>query len=169
MDVESGVKHANIGQDARQIGGADSDQTQEHSESVEVRSSTLSVCRSVTVAISPGELADRRTILKIKTQRFKDPEKRAAAVKELARLPELPGHLTAPEEVKTLQSRLWGINMTLWQVEEDLRACEKERRFGKKFVELARSVYRLNDQRSTCKWKINKLFSSDLTELKEYV
>jgi len=123
----------------------------------------------VRVEVSAGELFDKITILGIKTERFTDEAKLRHVCAELASLeraraaafPDLP-------EVAELVQQLREVNQTLWQVEDDIRRCEREGDFGPPFVELARSVYRHNDRRWALKRQIDALLGSRLVEEKEY-
>lgn len=126
-------------------------------------------CRSIPVAISPGELIDKLTILQIKTDRLNDEQALANVRLELAQLTVArEREIIAPNGLSDLESQLRQVNETLWQVEDDLRICEKNGDFGPDFVELARSVYRLNDRRGGLKREINALLGSELVEEKSY-
>lgn len=129
---------------------------------------------AILVETSLGEIADKITILEIKSDRIDDAAKLANVRRELATLSEA----FAPVRSATLQSAraeldeliaaLKSVNETLWQVEDDIRDCERLQDFGPKFVELARSVYRQNDQRAALKRQINALLGSRLVEEKSY-
>lgn len=121
------------------------------------------------VEISPGEAADKLTILEIKRERISDPEKRANVVRELEILTaafeaECSGH----PAVAALQAELKTVNETLWGIEDALREHEKRRDFGPDFIELARAVYFNNDRRSALKRRINEALQSPLIEEKSY-
>lgn len=73
-----------------------------------------------------------------------------------------------PEQLQQLQQKLSTINQALWDVEDDLRECERQQSFDRRFIELARSVYRHNDQRADVKKQINQLLGSELVEEKSY-
>ncbi|HEX7842024.1 MAG TPA: hypothetical protein VF469_31350 [Kofleriaceae bacterium] len=120
------------------------------------------------IEISPGELIDRHTILVIKSRRIADTAKLATVRTELDRLSELTGRLPWDGQLEQLAGDLLAINSDLWQIEDDLRDCERERRFGEHFVELARSVYHRNDARAATKQKIDLHLDSHLTEVKSY-
>ena len=77
--------------------------------------------------------------------------------------------LPASSELAELEGELADVNARLWEVEEALRACEREQDFGPRFVELARSVYRHNDRRAALKRAINELLQSPLAEVKSYL
>ena len=118
---------------------------------------------------SPGELIDKLTILKIKSEKILDAAKLANVRHELdvlgavaARaLPDLP-------ELTQLWQDLHEINLQLWAIEDDIRACEARADFGPSFIELARSVYLTNDKRAEIKKVINVLLRSDMVEEKSY-
>ncbi len=124
----------------------------------------------VQVPVSIGELIDKITILEIKAERISEPVKRANVVAELealaavrdARVPNGP-------QLHALAERLGAINRTLWDIEDDIRSHEKRQDFGPRFVELARSVYRQNDERARIKKEINQLVGSRFIEEKSYI
>jgi hypothetical protein len=121
------------------------------------------------VPVSPGELIDKLTILEIKLERMSDPAKKANVAKEFDVLSEeLAKSVRQSSELTQLHSALKQVNETLWVVEDDIRDCERAQDFGPKFIELARSVYRINDRRAEIKKEINLLLNSDLIEEKSY-
>jgi hypothetical protein len=121
------------------------------------------------VPVSPGELIDKLTILEIKLERMSDPAKKANVAKEFDVLSEeLAKSVRQSAELTQLHSALKQVNETLWVVEDDIRDCERTQDFGHKFIELARSVYRINDRRAELKKEINLLLNSDLIEEKSY-
>ena len=121
------------------------------------------------VPVSPGELIDKLTILEIKLERMSDPAKKANVAKEFDVLSEeLAKSVRQSAELTQLHSALKQVNETLWVVEDDIRDCERAQDFGHKFIELARSVYRINDRRAELKKEINLLLNSDLIEEKSY-
>jgi hypothetical protein len=123
----------------------------------------------VAVEIAPGELLDKITILEIKARRLTDPRKLAQVNRELAVLQQARDRVVpASDELARLESDLGIVNRELWEVEDSLRACERDRDFGPRFVELARSVYRQNDRRATLKRQINDLLGASFGEQKEY-
>jgi hypothetical protein len=125
--------------------------------------------RAISVPLSPGELADKITILQIKSERITDPEKLGRVRAELAILEKARADaLVNSEELAQLAAELKALNEKLWQVEDDIRSCESESDFGPGFIELARSIYRHNDARAVLKGKINHLLNSPLAEQKEY-
>jgi hypothetical protein len=124
---------------------------------------------SITVAISPGELLDKISILEIKSQRIGDPEKLRNVQSELdmlrqARDLSIPGDA----ELAELTNELRLVNEILWDVEDAIRSCERNGDFGPDFIALARSVYKSNDRRAALKKQINERLSSPLLEEKSY-
>ena len=121
------------------------------------------------VSISIGELIDRITILEIKAERIADPSKVANVRKELDLLNESRAwRAVASGDVARLKGELRQVNEMLWEIEDRIRACEHERKFGPEFVELARSVYKTNDRRSALKRQINEITGSEIVEEKAY-
>tara|TARA_B100001287_G_scaffold22610_1_gene16546 strand:- start:1299 stop:1688 length:390 start_codon:yes stop_codon:yes gene_type:complete len=121
----------------------------------------------INASISVGELIDKITILEIKLQKIKDPKKLENINIELDTLNQ---HFTEikNENLSQLKNNLKEVNLKLWQIEDDIRVCEKNQSFDKNFIELARSVYITNDQRFEIKNSINELFSSEIKEVKSY-
>ena len=129
----------------------------------------MSRCKSILVQISPGELIDKLTILEIKSQRITDASKLANISRELEMLRSCVSRSLEPcAELTELTARLRSVNERLWDVEDKIRDCDRERHFGPRFIELARSVYRTNDERSELKRRINDLAGSELVEEKSY-
>ncbi|MHB8898301.1 MAG: FkbM family methyltransferase [Thermoguttaceae bacterium] len=123
----------------------------------------------LTVEISAGELLDKISILQIKAERIGDPAKLANVQAELQALRQARDRSLQPSaNLDELADRLTSVNEALWQVENELRHCEALNDFGPRFVELARSVYRHNDLRSSLKRQINTLAGSRLLEEKSY-
>ena len=125
--------------------------------------------KPVLIEIAPGELIDKITILRIKDERIADAAKRANVRIELdtlnaARAAALP----ADAEIDRLEAALKAVNEALWQIEDDIRDCERAGDFGPRFVELARAVYHTNDRRSELKREINLHLGSRLVEEKSY-
>ena len=101
--------------------------------------------------------------------RIDDPQKRANVRTELALLKTARQRVAvADDAIADLKSELQRINESLWETEDRLRDCERDKNFGPDFVELARSVYRTNDQRSAVKRAINELAGSAIIEEKSY-
>ena len=124
----------------------------------------------IQINISVGELIDKITILQIKKEKITNLEKVKKASYELELLEKsLNSFKTSKtEELKDLINELKIINQKLWVIEDDIRLLEKNKKFESEFIELARSVYMTNDKRFEVKNKINKLFSSDVEEVKSY-
>ena len=119
--------------------------------------------------ISVGELLDKISILEIKQKNLKDNEKIKIVNKELESLNmTLKNDVTMTEEIQSLYQDLKKINSVLWDIEDGKRDCERNKDFGDKFIELARSVYIENDNRAKIKNKINKLSGSNISEVKSY-
>ena len=125
----------------------------------------------MTIEISNGELIDKLTILEIKLEKVIDKKASANILNEWEILNEkanLLFSINSSQELFKAQNDLEEINRQLWWVEDSIRENEKQGVFDKEFVELARSVYKLNDKRFKLKNKINKLTHSELREEKLY-
>jgi Family of unknown function (DUF6165) len=121
------------------------------------------------VPISWGELLDKITILEIKSERLRNPVALANSVHELALLRSVLSEAAeAPPALATLRDELVSVNRRLWDIEDDLRRQEATKTFDAAFIELARAVYRNNDQRSRIKRAINELLGSGIIEEKQY-
>jgi flagellar capping protein FliD len=119
--------------------------------------------------ISVGELIDKITILRIKRERIRGAGAQANVARELESLLEIrAGAGLVAGDVDRLEEQLLQVNGRLWDIEDQLRSLERENKFQERFIELARSVYRLNDQRSTLKRKINEVTGSGIIEEKSY-
>lgn len=127
----------------------------------------MKTMRAVTVNISYGEAADKIAILEIKLARIADPGKRANVERELTLL---TGAFDVPATpaLDALRAKLKGVNETLWDIEDDIRACEARGDFGEAFIRLARAVYITNDRRAALKREIDALLGSELREEKSY-
>ena len=125
--------------------------------------------RPILVEIAPGELIDKITILEIKTDRITNADKRANVLVELATLNEARVAAIASDvEITRLTAELKAVNEALWEIEDDIRDCDRDGDFGHRFVELARAVYRTNDRRAGLKKAINLHLGSRLVEEKSY-
>jgi hypothetical protein len=123
----------------------------------------------IKVPISPGELLDKVTILRIKSQRMTDPAKLNNVRVELAALEEVwrnspYGSSEIAGDIDALQK----VNERLWVIEDDIREQERRRDFGAEFVRLARAVYFENDERAAIKRRINVNLGSSIVEEKSY-
>lgn len=117
--------------------------------------------------VSLGEVVDKITILEIKQEKIDDTGKVQHVKNELENLNTMLETLDL-DGVDELKQELKKINLTLWEIEDDIRDMEAAQNFDKQFVELARSVYKTNDQRFLVKKKINERFGSDIQEVKSY-
>lgn len=121
------------------------------------------------ILVSWGELIDKITILEIKNQRITSSEALTNVVKELSYLSGAADtHLKGNPALQELKNGLSSVNQKLWQVEDDLREKEKSKQFDDEFIGLARSVYRLNDERAAIKRQINASLHSEIVEEKSY-
>jgi hypothetical protein len=120
------------------------------------------------IDVAPGEVIDRLTILELKLERIADPAKLEPVRTEYQHLSAALAAAAAIPGGEALRSELKAVNAALWQVEDDLRDCERTKNFGPRFVVLARSVYHHNDQRSALKRRINEAAGSALTDVKSY-
>ena len=116
----------------------------------------------VVVPISVGELLDKISILEIKSL-FTDSEYVSKELEELNLIKSSLTQYTLEYEVQ-----LKKVNEKLWKIEDKLRELEKEQRFDEEFIEIARSVYKTNDERARIKKEINELCNSDYKEVKVY-
>ena len=124
---------------------------------------------SIQVEVSPGELIDKITILEIKCERIVDPDKLANLRKELAILAAARDRSIAPSDRSArLAADLKAVNEALWDIEDQIRDCERISDFGDAFIALARSVYRKNDKRAALKREINEFLGSAIIEEKSY-
>lgn len=119
--------------------------------------------------ISPGELFDKITILEIKREQISDPKKLVNVKKEWKILTATRDkNIVMSDELSGLLSDLKRVNKTLWVIEDDIRDCERNKKFGSEFIKLARNVYIENDKRAIIKNKINQSLGSNLFEEKSY-
>lgn len=123
---------------------------------------------SIHVEISPGELWDKITILRIKAERIVDADKLRNVRHELSALQAAAARASVPTELGDVVGRLAEVNVALWDVEDEIRDCERRKDFGPRFIELARSVYRLNDERGDLKRRVNLLLGASIVEEKQY-
>lgn len=123
----------------------------------------------IEVPISPGELLDKITILEIKLERIADDRVLGPVRRELSSLASARAQaVPSTPEIEAIEAALKGANETLWELEDGIRACEREQVFGPHFVELARSIYRTNDHRAALKRRVNDLLASAISEVKSY-
>ena len=123
----------------------------------------------ILVEVSIGELLDKISILEIKKEKIKDPEKLKFINDEYNILNEqLKNNVKSDEKLDNLFKSLKEINSKLWVIEDEKRLCEKNSDFGEKFIKLSRNVHFLNDNRAKIKLEINKHTKSKIKEIKEY-
>jgi hypothetical protein len=123
----------------------------------------------ILVEISVGELLDKISILEIKQEKIKDPEKLNFISNEHYILnDQLKKNVKTDKKLNELFKNLKEINSKLWVIEDDKRDCEKEKDFGDKFIRLSRDVHFLNDNRAKIKLEINNYTGSKIKEIKEY-
>lgn len=137
--------------------------------SLRQRASPSRATASVTIEAAPGEVIDKITILEIKSERIPDPDKLGNVHRELEALRQARDRAIAPSEsLLTLSAELRFVNEAIWNIEDEIRLCERHGEFGPRFVELARSVYKNNDLRAALKRKINEHLGSGIVEEKSY-
>jgi hypothetical protein len=124
--------------------------------------------QTITIEVAPGELIDKLTILEIKRARIEDAQKRANVETEFNVLDTVRRGLPQSPELDRLTDALRAVNLTLWDIEDQIRDCERRHDFGPVFIELARSVYKTNDRRAELKRQINERLGSRLMEEKSY-
>ena len=123
----------------------------------------------IIVEVSIGELLDKISILEIKQEKIKDPEKLRFISNEHSILKkQLDDNVKSDDKINDLFQSLKDINARLWVIEDDKRQCEKVKDFGEKFIKLSRDVHFLNDDRAKIKLEINNLTGSKIREIKEY-
>ena len=123
----------------------------------------------ILVEVSVGELLDKLSILEIKKEKIKDPDKIKFITDELRILQEqLDKNINYDQKLKELYQSLKDINIKLWVIEDDKRQCEKDKSFGEKFIQLSRDVHFFNDDRAKIKLEINNYTGSLIKEIKEY-
>ena len=123
----------------------------------------------ILVEVSVGELLDKISILEIKKDKIKDPEKLEYIKDELSILKEeFKNNIKSDEKIDKLYQSLKIINARLWTIEDDKRKCEKEKDFTENFIKLSRDVHILNDDRAKIKLEINNHTGSKIKEIKEY-
>ena len=120
--------------------------------------------------ISAGELLDKISILEIKLVQITDKNSLEEVKKEYKILKETQNSsIELTGRIKELFDSIKEVNLVLWRIEDDVRLCEKNKDFGKNFIELARAIYFNNAKRSDIKSEINKTLGSNINEVKQYV
>jgi len=126
--------------------------------------------KKILTEISAGELLDKISILEIKLEKIKDKNSQEEIKKEYKILKQIQNSSIKYEDrIKNLINSIKEVNIKLWDAEDKLRICEKNKDFGKSFIELAREIYFNNDKRSKIKSEINKILGSNIKEVKQYV
>ena len=119
--------------------------------------------------ISIGELMDKISILKIKKKNITDEKKLSFINEELQLLASTLNEAVQNNKINEFLDKLIEVNSKLWKIEDDIRLCEKNKKFDQHFIDLARAVYITNDKRSDIKLAINNHFGSTLVEVKSYM
>ena len=126
--------------------------------------------KKILTEISAGELLDKISILEIKLVKINDKESLLEINKEYNSLKETQNsNIKLTQNLENLIKELKEVNLKLWDIEDNKRICEKNKDFGKVFVDLSRNVYLNNDKRAQIKSEINKLLGSNIKEVKQYV
>lgn len=125
--------------------------------------------KRLTIEVAAGELIDKIAILEIKGERIQDPKKRRNVQIEYEALKSARDvAIEASPDLSRHAADLKTVNEELWDLEDRIRACENEKKFGRDFVELARAIYITNDRRASIKRAINDLLGSRIVEEKSY-
>ena len=123
----------------------------------------------ILVEVSIGELLDKISILEIKKEKIKDPDKLNFINDEHAILRDQQDkNVNSDEKLNKLFTSLKEINSQLWVIEDDKRMCERNSEFSEKFIKLSRDIHFLNDDRAKIKLEINNHTGSKIKEIKEY-
>ena len=123
----------------------------------------------IIVEVSVGELLDKISILEIKKEKIKDPEKlKFISNEHLILKDQLEKNFKSDDKLNKLFQDLKEINAKLWVIEDNKRDCEKNKDFGDKFIKLSRDVHFLNDDRAKIKLEMNNHTGSNIKEIKEY-
>jgi len=123
----------------------------------------------VNAPISVGELMDKISILKIKKKNITDEKKLLFINEELRLLSSTLNAVVQDNKINEFLDKLIEVNSKLWKIEDDIRLCERNKKFNQHFIDLARAVYITNDIRADIKLAINNHFGSTLVEVKSYI
>lgn len=123
----------------------------------------------ITIPVSVGELIDKLSILHVKQKKITNEDKLEYVNKEFELLYNMSSEYLNQPEIEKLYHSLVTVNSNLWDIEDELRVLELEKRFTDKFIDIARKVYFTNDERFILKNKINLLTDSEIREVKDYV
>jgi hypothetical protein len=124
--------------------------------------------KGIRISVSVGEIFDKITILQIKQNKITDKEKLINVETELFEIKNIVNHYNNDEVVNLLVRNLKNVNLQLWEIEDKIRIKESQKEFDKEFIELARSLYIVNDKRAKIKKDINLKTNSHLVEEKSY-
>ena len=122
----------------------------------------------ISTPVSLGELIDKISILKIKKKNIVDKKKLHFINVELFLLEKTLSESLQDKKISEFLYKLIEVNSKLWKIEDNIRDCERNKKFDQKFIDLARAVYFTNDQRSAIKLEINNHFGSNIVEIKSY-
>jgi hypothetical protein len=122
----------------------------------------------INTPISLGELIDKISVLVIKEKKIKDEKKNNLIREELTLLRKTLNEVANNNSINNYLNQLIDVNSTLWKIEDEIRDCEKNKKFDQKFIELARSIYITSDKRAEIKLEINNKFGSKIVEVKSY-
>jgi len=123
----------------------------------------------IIIPVSSGELIDKISILQIKSQKIKGVKKQKLINNELKLLrATLVKVLGEEKKIKKYLNKLCIVNSILWEVEDKIRECERQKKFDKGFIDLARKIYITNDKRAKIKLEVNQKFGSQIVEVKSY-
>ena len=126
--------------------------------------------KKILTEISAGELLDKISILEIKLEKVKDENSQEKIKNEHKILKEIQNSsIEMTGKIKDLFRSVKNVNNILWEIEDKLRIYEKNKNFGKNFIELSRGVYFNNDKRAKLKSEINKILKSNIREIKQYI
>lgn len=127
------------------------------------------MAKLIHIPVAPGELVDKITILEIKSERICDAEKLANVRRELdILLLEQQRHIPSDAAIRDMAARLKEVNGRIWDLEDTIRDCERDKDFGEVFLDTARKIYRTNDERAAIKKEINLHLGSTIVEEKSY-
>ncbi len=122
----------------------------------------------INTPVSLGELIDKISILVIKEKKITDEKKNNLIREELTLLKKTLNEVASNNSIDNYLNQLIDVNSTLWKIEDEIRDCEKNKKFDQKFIELARSIYITNDKRAEIKLEINNKYGSKIVEVKSY-
>ena len=125
--------------------------------------------KKILTEISAGELFDKISILEIKLKNVQDNESKIEINKEYEILRKVQNsNIKITESLENLITKLKNVNLNLWNIENKIRACEKNKDFKENFIQLAREIYLNNDKRAKFKSEINGILNSNVREIKQY-